>query len=102
MIPLYGRVSSKDQHLDVQQARLAAVCDRVILEQGSATTMHRPHLQEILRWLNEGDTLVVCKLDRLARSLKEGVNVLADWCQRGVRIIGVPRPLSDSQYHRDL
>jgi DNA invertase Pin-like site-specific DNA recombinase len=35
------------------------------------------------------DTVVVCKLDRLARNLKEGVNVLADWCQRGVRVIAI-------------
>ena len=34
-------------------------------------------------------TVVVWKLDRLARSLTEGVNVLADWCQRGVRIIAI-------------
>ena len=33
--------------------------------------------------------MVVWKLDRLARSLKEGVNVLADWCQRGVRMIAI-------------
>ena len=37
----------------------------------------------------EIDTVVVWKLDRLARNLKEGVNVLADWCQRGVRVISI-------------
>jgi len=38
-------------------------------------------------------TVVVWKLDRLARSLKEGVNVLADWCQRGVRIIATTQQI---------
>jgi DNA invertase Pin-like site-specific DNA recombinase len=36
---------------------------------------------------------VVWKLDRLARNLKEGVNVLADWCQRGVRIIAITQQI---------
>jgi len=35
----------------------------------------------------------VWKLDRLARSLKEGVNVLADWCQRGVRVIAITQQI---------
>ncbi len=39
------------------------------------------------------DTVVVWKLDRLARSLKEGVNVLADWCQRGVRVIATTQQI---------
>ena len=37
----------------------------------------------------EIQTVVVWKLDRLARHLREGVNVLADWCQRGVRVVSV-------------
>lgn len=41
----------------------------------------------------EIDTVVVWKLDRIARSLKEGVNVLADWCQRGVRVIAVTQQI---------
>jgi DNA invertase Pin-like site-specific DNA recombinase len=39
------------------------------------------------------DTVVVWKLDRLARNLKEGVNVLADWCQRGVRVIAITQQI---------
>ena len=41
----------------------------------------------------EIDTVVVWKLDRLARNLKEGVNVLADWCQRGVRVIAITQQI---------
>src|SRR5260370_32925773 len=39
------------------------------------------------------DTVVVWKLDRLARNLKEGINGLADWCQRGVRVIAVTQQI---------
>ena len=41
----------------------------------------------------EIDTLVVWKLDRIACSLKEGVNVLVDWCQRGVRVIAITQQI---------
>lgn len=48
----YGRVSSKDQHLDVQEARLEAVCDRVYLEKGSGTngTALRQHYIPAILW----------------------------------------------------
>ena len=39
------------------------------------------------------DTVIVWKLDRLARSLKDGVNVLADWCQRGIRVVSVTQQI---------
>jgi DNA invertase Pin-like site-specific DNA recombinase len=39
------------------------------------------------------DTIVVWKLDRLVRSLREDVNVLADWCQRGVRVIAITQQI---------
>jgi DNA invertase Pin-like site-specific DNA recombinase len=51
----YGRVSSKDQHLDLQETRLAAVCDKLYLEKVSGTTLNRPKLQEVLERLDEGD-----------------------------------------------
>ena len=58
----YGRVSSRDQHLDVQRQRLAACCDKMLLETGSGTTMQkRPKLHMILELLDQGDVLVVCK-----------------------------------------
>lgn len=65
----YGRVSSRDQHLDVQEQRLSQCCDKVLLEVGTGTsTIKRPKLQLILDLLGKHDVLVVCKLDRLARS----------------------------------
>jgi DNA invertase Pin-like site-specific DNA recombinase len=47
-----------------------------------------PHLQTAI-FAGTITMMVVWKLDRLARSLKEGINVRADWCQHGVRIIAI-------------
>ena len=41
----------------------------------------------------EVDTVVVWKLDRLSRSLRDGVNVLADWCDRGLRVVSVTQQI---------
>jgi DNA invertase Pin-like site-specific DNA recombinase len=61
----------------------------------SATTMQRDAFQKLQAAIFAGeiDTVVVWKLDRLARSLREGVNVLADWCKRGVRVIAVTQQI---------
>jgi len=58
-------------------------------------TLQRDAFQklQVAIFAGEIDTVVVWKLDRLARSLKEGVNVLADWCQRGVRVIAVTQQI---------
>ncbi len=61
----------------------------------SATTLQRDAFQKLQAAIFAGkiDTVVVWKLDRLARNLKEGVNVLADWCQRGVRVIAITQQI---------
>src|SRR5262245_52618612 len=82
----YGRVSTTDQHLDVQQAQLDACCDRVYLEQQSGTSLKRPQLQEILRWIGAGDVLVVCKIDRLARSIADLYWIMGQLQARGARL----------------
>ena len=65
----YARVSSAGQSLDVQLHKLEqAGCERIYQEKRSGTTDARPQLQECLRFLRDGDTLVVSRLDRLARS----------------------------------
>ena len=63
----YARVSSVGQSLDTQRARLTD-CDKLFEETRSGTTDARPQLRECLGYLREGDTLVVTRLDRLARS----------------------------------
>lgn len=67
----YARVSTDDQKLDLQLDALSrAGCDKVFYDHGvSGTRQERPGLNEALRALREGDTLVVYRLDRLGRSV---------------------------------
>ncbi len=63
----YARVSSVGQSLDVQRSKLAH-CDKIFEEKKSGTSTARPRLKASLEYVREGDTLVVTRLDRLARS----------------------------------
>jgi DNA invertase Pin-like site-specific DNA recombinase len=63
----YARVSSVGQHLDVQVDKLKH-CDKLFQEHTSGATATRPRLADCLEYVREGDTLVVTRLDRLARS----------------------------------
>jgi len=63
----YARVSSVGQRLEVQLDKLAH-CDHIFQEKTSGTSTTRPKLKACLAYLREGDTLVVTRLDRLARS----------------------------------
>ncbi len=63
----YARVSSVGQSLAVQLDKLT-VCDKIYQEKKSGSTSRRPHLEACLDYVREGDTLVVTRLDRLARS----------------------------------
>ncbi len=67
----YGRVSSAGQSLDIQEEKLAkAKCTKTFVEKKSGTQAeNRPQLQACLAYLREGDTLVITKLDRMARSV---------------------------------
>lgn len=67
MLVGYARVSTTDQNLEVQLDKLKA-CDKVFKEKVTGTTDRRPQLKACLEFAREGDTLVVTRLDRLARS----------------------------------
>ena len=68
----YARVSTKDQELENQKARLAdAGCELFFEEKISGAARKRPKLEAMLEQLRQGDVLVVTKLDRLARSTAE-------------------------------
>lgn len=72
MLVGYARVSTQDQNLDMQvQALTDAGCERVFTEKASGAQWDRPELQNALDYMRQSDTLVVWKLDRLARSLKQ-------------------------------
>ena len=88
----YGRVSSKGQEkngnsLDDQEAKLKeAGCDEIILETHTGTKMGRPKFTKLLSKLEAGDTLIVCKLDRFARTAREGLEVVEDLMERGINV----------------
>lgn len=68
----YARVSTQDQNPQMQiEALRANGCERIYEEKASGAREDRPELQAAIDYLREGDTLVVWKLDRLARSLKQ-------------------------------
>ena len=85
MIIGYARVSTQDQNPQLQLDALnAAACEQLFHETAAGTFRDRPELTACLRTLRKGDSLVVWKLDRLARSLKDLVEIIHDLNQRGV------------------
>lgn len=90
----YARVSASDEAAALQVGALEAEgCERVFVDEGtSGLVSKRPNLERAMKALRPGDTLVVCKLDRLGRSLSHLVQLVADLGERGV----IFRSLSDS------
>lgn len=86
----YARVSTRDQNPAVQTDALnAAGCERIFTETASGAQRDRPELTAALDYLRAGDTLVVWKLDRLARSVRQLVETAEDLRQReiGLKIL---------------
>lgn len=82
----YARVSSVSQSLDLQLEALAAAgCERVFSEKRSGTTTDgRDALEQALDFAREGDTLIVTRLDRLARSMLDLKQIVAGLASKGV------------------
>ena len=86
----YARVSTRDQNSELQTTTLAdAGCERIFEESASGAQKNRPQLKEALSFLREGDTLVVWKLDRLARSLRQLIETVEDLHERGISFISL-------------
>ena len=81
----YARVSTLDQHLDLQiDALTKAGCHKLFEDKMSGNRAERPGLAKALEMLREGDTLVVWKLDRLGRSVKHLVDLVGQLHRQGV------------------
>jgi DNA invertase Pin-like site-specific DNA recombinase len=81
----YARVSTQDQNPQLQLDDLqAAGCEDLFSETQSGAGKERPVLEQCLRSLRKGDTLVVWKLDRLGRSLKDLVAIISSLEDRGI------------------
>ncbi len=85
MLVGYARVSTQDQELALQlDALTAAGCERVFTERASGAQRERPQLRAALDYMRAGDTLVVWRLDRLARSLQQLIATVEALGARGV------------------
>lgn len=92
MVYGYARVSTIGQSRDCnslldQRQQLAQYgCDEIIEESCSGKNMDRPQLNSLLERIGSGDTLVVTKLDRFARTVIDGVQTITDLLSRGVTV----------------
>jgi DNA invertase Pin-like site-specific DNA recombinase len=93
----YARVSSIGQNLAVQLEKLeAAGCDKIFKETRSGVDAGRPELKRCLDFLREGDTLLVTKIDRLARSTTDLYRVISTLTEKGVAFKVTDDPTIDT------
>jgi len=87
MLVGYARVSTLDQKPALQtDALTVAGCERIFTEKASGAQRDRPELKAALEYLRQGDTLVVWKLDRLARSMRQLIETVEDMQVRGIEL----------------
>lgn len=84
----YARVSSVGQNLDVQFKQLQDYgCGKIFKEKVSGRTKERKELQAMLKLATKGDTVVVPKLDRLARSTRDALTIIDDLNNREIALV---------------
>src|SRR5262245_22295564 len=86
----YARVSSRDQKLELQVGQLQKYgCDEIFQEKMSGSINSREELAKAMFGLQPGDKLVVCKLDRLGRSITHLVATVNDLRKRGIEFVSL-------------
>lgn len=86
----YARVTTSDQNRDLQTDALKeAGCEQVYEESASGKSRERPELENCLRALRAGDTLIVWRMDRLARSLKDLIDIVNDLEKREIGFLSL-------------
>ncbi len=81
----YARISTKEQHLRMQEDALkSAGCEEIYTDIASGSKSERPGLDKALSYIREGDTLVVWKLDRLGRSIQHLIQTVAALSKRKI------------------
>lgn len=84
----YARVSTSDQHDESQIDILAAEgCERVFTDKASGKLASRPEWDKCLDYLRPGDTLVVTRLSRMARSVRNLTEIAARFADRGIELV---------------
>ena len=94
----YARVSTEDQDLAIQHAALeAAGCVTIFSEKKSGTRRDgRTELQVLLECVRDGDTVIVARIDRLARSLRDLQNIVHELKAKGVELKATEQPIDTS------
>ncbi len=94
----YARISTADQNLDAQIAALEAVgCSMIRTETGSGSSLEsRPEPGTILDFIHPGETLVVTRIDRLARSLRDLQVIVAKLKEKGAHLAATEQPVDTS------
>lgn len=103
-VACYVRVSHRHQKTDSQEAEIKKWLGNHgidpakvtwFIEKVSGKSLDRPQFQRLQQAVFNGEvkTVVVYKLDRISRRLKDGVNTLADWCEKGVRVVVVTQAI---------
>jgi DNA invertase Pin-like site-specific DNA recombinase len=102
-LAIYIRISTTDQNLASQKAEIQKWLDGnangrdVVWFEDKATgnNLNRPGFKKLEKAIFNGevDTVVIYKLDRLSRQLREGLNILCDWCDKGLRIVSVTQQI---------
>ena len=81
----YARVSTLDQNPELQLTALEEVgCEKIFKEKKSGVSKNLPNLDAALKYMRAGDTLVIWKLSRLARSLTQIIKTVVDLEERGI------------------
>lgn len=91
----YARVSTDDQNLNLQRdALLAAGCSQIYEDRIGGAKAARPGLQQALNVARTGDVLVVWRLDRLGRSLKDLIGMVETLSDKGIELQSLTEPIA--------
>ena len=102
MYAVYCRVSTTGQNLAGQRAEIerwlsgnGITSAKWFEDKATGSNLKRPAFEKLEKAIFNGEikTVVVYKLDRLSRSLHEGINVLAQWCEKGLRVVSVTQQI---------
>lgn len=102
MVGIYIRVSTLEQNTEGQEQAIQRWLEgngiedaRWFVDKATGTNTDRPAFKELQEAVFNGEikTVVVWKLDRLSRSLRDGINVLAEWCDKGLRVVSVTQQI---------
>lgn len=96
MIIGYARVSTQDQNLDLQTDELTKLGCQKIYQEKVSSSRERPELIKMIENLREGDSVVVWKLDRLGRSLKELINLIETLQAKKVNFVSIKDSIDTS------